>query len=810
MKYSQEQLLNLRPTIMENAFEHFILNNFQADDGTLIGLPMKECDGKMIGTKNNLSLEQIKQLREKGLIKTDKGNYIHPVSDSEATHFELRLRHTDHIVCVDVDGILENGDCCLTDIWSVPHMQEVFLECSYTLSRKKQLPHFYFKITGLDTKQLSNTYVDCFRDFKGDILFNHCWEKIKDNHVYNYDEYGLLTIHYDELKKLLKDGALDRKEIKPVTHNSFTNSNDLVSSLLSIIDIDYITNYSDWSKIIWSAKNCGVSRDEMIEFSSKGTNFTIEGFDNVWNYDYPSYTLGTIKYYAKKSNEEEYYKIIQNKDINFNVTDDHSDYSWATLFKKMCGDNFIYQDGFLYVYHQNKWRIDDKNRFIKKQIQETLIEFLNHYKKMILNNFDLKTKEDVEKYKQFTKAFSSCMKTICTISQINSITENFINILVSDQADLKNVFDDKPYIFCFSNKSYDLKTSQEIIVKKEDYIIQNTNYDYQEPTEEQIELIDKLFHQIFPNEEIRKCYLSVLFMGMTGVQVEKFFLANGCGRNGKGLIHDLYAKLLGDDYFYKLSPDVLTSKSDLSKGANPQVANMDNKRCIISSEPDDDSFTKIRMNIIKEVTGCGTIAARQLYSSNTVVRMKQVQILECNKKPQLSGRIDQSVMDRIVDIPFVSYFTINEEEWNDEHFVFPLNTHFKSSEFQLTHRCALFKYILDNSPKDLYIPQIIKDRSSKFVMNNDELFDWFNENYEYTNQEKDILKIKDVYKEFQESELYQSKNKEQKRMLNYKGFIEYISTSIAFKGKYFNDKKKIHGECYTERIIKYTIKDKEE
>jgi len=93
--------------------------------------------------------------------------------------------------------------------------------------------------------------------------------------------------------------------------------------------------------------------------------------------------------------------------------------------------------------------------------------------------------------------------------------------------------------------------------------------------------------------------------------------------------------MMGNDYYYyKVSADVLTSKSDLSKGANPQVANMDNKRCIISSEPDDDAFTKIRMNIIKEITGCGEISARQLYSSKTIVRMKQVQILECNKKPQ--------------------------------------------------------------------------------------------------------------------------------------------------------------------------------
>jgi phage/plasmid-associated DNA primase len=255
--------------------------------------------------------------------------------------------------------------------------------------------------------------------------------------------------------------------------------------------------------------------------------------------------------------------------------------------------------------------------------------------------------------------------------------------------------------------------------------------------------------------------------------------------------------------------DVLTSKSDLSKGASPQVANMDNKRCIISSEPDDDFGTKLRMNIIKDITGCNVINARQLYSSNTNVRMKQVQILECNKKPQLSGKIDESVMDRIVDIPFVSYFTTDQDQWDETQNVYPLNTRFKSSEFQLSHRCALFKYILDNAPKELYIPPIIKERSSKFVMNNDELYDWFNETYELTNDDKDILKMKDVYKEFQAGELYQSKNKEQKRLLNYKGFIEYISTSIAFKGKYFNDMKKINGIVYTERIIKYSIKEKE-
>jgi hypothetical protein len=168
------------------------------------------------------------------------------------------------------------------------------------------------------------------------------------------------------------------------------------------------------------------------------------------------------------------------------------------------------------------------------------------------------------------------------------------------------------------------------------------------------------------------------------------------------------------------------------------------------------------------------------------------------------------VLDRIIDIPFESYFTSNAEEWDNEAHIYPINSYYKSSEFQSTHKTALFKFILDNAPKELYIPEIIRDRSKKYVMNNDEMYDWFASVYECTNDENDILKMKDVYKYFQESELYNAKTKEQKRLLNYKGFIEYVSTSIAFKGKYKNDKKKINGECYTERIMKYKLKKMEE
>ena len=53
----------------------------------------------------------------------------------------------------------------------------------------------------------------------------------------------------------------------------------------------------------------------------------------------------------------------------------------------------------------------------------------------------------------------------------------------------------------------------------------------------------------------------------------------------------------------------------------------------------------------------------------------------------------------------------------------------------------------------------------------------------------------------------EEKSKEEKRKLNYKGFIGAVNKSIAFQGKYFNDMRKINGNVFTERIIKYKLKE---
>ena len=171
---------------------------------------------------------------------------------------EFRLKYTDNIICIDVDGYAKNGDITLDEFWKIEGLPEFFKELPYTLSRKKKLPHFYAKLCGIDIQTLKNTYTDCFNLLKGDILFNHCWEKI-DAEMFNYNDI-VPFIDYNDIKPILQPKLFEKRE-EPVKENKTQTSTNDVEKFLDIISVQYLSNFSDWTKIIWAGKSCNVSED---------------------------------------------------------------------------------------------------------------------------------------------------------------------------------------------------------------------------------------------------------------------------------------------------------------------------------------------------------------------------------------------------------------------------------------------------------------------------------------------------------------------------------------------------------------------
>jgi phage/plasmid-associated DNA primase len=524
-------------------------------------------------------------------------------------------------------------------------------------------------------------------------------------------------------------------------------------------------------------KKCGFTEKEATEWSMKSDRYTESGFDSAWE-QYPVDLItageGTIRYYAKLSNPTEYKKMTVKESVLTYKTED----DFANLFWQLKGDCCIYADGVKYIYFKNAWREVHELDILRHFINTTLKEYFHSLLEIYKDNQDA-----------YRKILDFLDGIVGKSHWIANITKQFTDRLVGEQIDQEDVFDKKPHIFAFKNIGFDLNTRKEYKVQKEDYITQNTNNEYIEPSQDDVNTIDKLFTQIFPDTEVRKCYLSVLFISMTGEHPENLFLANGCGRNGKGLINELMFELMGD-YAYKLSIDVLTKEMKRT-GANPELANVHKKRLTLANEPEDN--VKLLMGIIKELTGGNETTARALYSNRTKTLLHLLLLVECNKKPLIAGRIDTSVLERIVDIPFEACFVSNQEDVDESKYIYLKNTEYKTESWRKKHYSALFRYLLNNAPAKLYIPDRIKNLSKQYVLGSDEMYGWVMENYE-TADNTEFVKLKDVFDLYKASDLYSNLTKLEKRNLNKNAFSELISHHIVLKKQFRNDKVKIAGK----------------
>jgi len=610
----------------------------------------------------------------------------------------------------------------------------------------------------------------CEMDFLGEKVFERVGKEWSCDEDPPY-------LHAHQFEKCF---IMEKLQPKPKKAEKKTeNSTDIaqLKQLLDLIDVKYCDNRDDWLKIVYAMKKCGFTEKETNSWSMKSDRYTESGFDSAWDqYFVEEITAGegTIRYYAKLSNAGEYWRLTMKESVLTYKTED----DFANLFWHLKGDCCIYADGVKYIYFKDAWRevhdLDILRHFINTTLKEYFHSLLEVYK------------DNVEAYR---KILDFLDRIVGKTHWIANITKQFTDRLVGEQIDQEDVFDKKPHLFAFKNIGFDLNTRKEYKIQKDDYITQNTNNEYIEPSQDDVNTIGKLFTQIFPDPEVRKCYLSVLFISMTGEHPENLFLANGCGRNGKGLINELMFELMGG-YAYKLSIDVLTKETKRT-GANPEMANLHKIRLALANEPEDN--VKLLMGIIKELTGGNETTARALYSSRTRTLLHLLLLLECNKKPLIAGRIDTSVLERIVDIPFEACFVSNQEDVDESKYIYLKNIEYKTEAWRKQHYSALFRYLLDNAPAKLYIPERIKNLSKQYVLGSDEMYGWMMENYEAADN-SEFVKLKDVFNLYKASDLYSNLTKLEKRNLNKNAFSELISNHIVLRRQFRNNKVKINGK----------------
>jgi phage/plasmid-associated DNA primase len=347
-------------------------------------------------------------------------------------------------------------------------------------------------------------------------------------------------------------------------------------------------------------------------------------------------------------------------------------------------------------------------------------------------------------------------------------------------------FDAKSYLFGFENVVYDLELDEFREYKYDDYISITTGYDWREPTHEEIKLMDSLINQIMPIEEEKELYLQILSTGLDGKCLEKFIIFNGSGGNGKGMINDLMMEALGN-YGFMGNSSILfeTNKT----GSNPEKANMHKKRFVVFREPPEKK--RFENSIIKELTGGGIFCARGHHETNTKKELNLTMIIEANKKPLFAEEPTDADARRIIDILFRSSYTQDKEKVDEKNNIYPANSYYKTKEFQEKYKFALIKILMNAYKKyklndyKFIIPKSIEERTKTYLELSNNIIQWFKDNYELTEKQIDICKIKDLYSDFNQSNYFVNLSKNDKRKYNKSYFNEYISSNDFFK-KYYH------------------------
>jgi phage/plasmid-associated DNA primase len=278
--------------------------------------------------------------------------------------------------------------------------------------------------------------------------------------------------------------------------------------------------------------------------------------------------------------------------------------------------------------------------------------------------------------------------------------------------------------------------------------------------------------------------------GLSGKRQEKLFMANGVGRNGKGVLNELMMACCGN-YGHKMNISVLVDK--IKDGPNTSVNNLNMKRFVVTNEPNDNE--NILAGNIKRITGDMVIPARGLYSSSEDTTLNLSLVLELNKMINIKGRIDHAMISRLVSIRFENIFTSDPEILKNNPNAYPENPKLKDPDFQNKFRHAMFKYLLD-SPDDLYICQACKQETMEYFKNQNEMYNWFIENYRKTDAEHSYISMKDIYNHWKDSDLYINMTKNEKRANTMKKFKQTQILENNEMRPYYIEKtnKKINGK----------------
>ena len=533
----------------------------------------------------------------------------------------------------------------------------------------------------------------------------------------------------------------------------------------------------------------------------------VKGFDEPISYDMLDFeipdendVIDNIEEIGEKSQE-----MLEYYDDLFSLGGINTRRGMAELVNKLYKKHFVFHHKEWYGWNriENKWEksVQPLKHCIMYDIQKYLEEKNSLYDGFT-NEYNTTT---LEKYENYVSKISNVIcGLLCNIVEVDLIVKTCEVIMVDN--DLQ--FDLNRNLFGCKNGVYDIEYDVFRPYKFDDLITMSCGFNFEELrkgkrtrelTEDDIrrfEDIDVILNQIFPNKPIKQLVMMIFSTGVSGKCIEKFFMFNGVGGNGKGWLHEFMRYCLGD-YFYEADITILTEPKKGGGNANPDLANIDKKRYLLFKEPS--KYSGIENNRMKDTTGGGCLKARGLYSSNTDVLLHNTTSMETNTRIKLKEEPTRGDARRMVDVPCDSIFTDIEEDVDEKNNVYLANPMLKEDEWKDEHRVYFLNMLFEvlqilkeekyNIEK--FVPQSIKDRSEAYLLGCFDIQRLFVDLYE--KDEKEFISLQDVAKNLKTSSQFKEMTKVKQREMTNDVINEFFKTTPAYK-KSFIEKHQYKNE----------------
>jgi P4 family phage/plasmid primase-like protien len=567
-----------------------------------------------------------------------------------------------------------------------------------------------------------------------------------------------------------KKSVLRPKKLLDLTYDSKQDI-ELAKQLVKCLSESRADKYDDWINLGWTLHNINESEELLNvwdEFSQTGSSYKSGECQKLWwKMKTEKQGMATLKYWAKNDNPAMYEKVLENSLIPLidqSIRSDGAHGDVADVIAKYMKDKVVYDSkakSWFYVDDTNKWRSETEATFIyklcKTDICRLYMERSTYYNRMYLNSTDEGQKDIcLEKSKKSLK-IGQILKNSDFVKKI--IPQMKAVMYVDDF--IESYLDCNINLLAFKNKVYDLKKCEFRDIEPTDYINITTGYDYDEDIDESIvQEVQDIIKSMFVTDE-EYCYVLDIITTMIygNNKYQEFYIMTGAGSNGKSVLMNAITQMLGK-YARKIGVDTFT-KPTRSANSTSELYDCRGTRFTYAAEPAAED--KLTVNVVKDLTGDDLITTRGLYSNPISYKPQFKIVLCCNDLIQLS-KVDNGIARRIRVIEFkYKFFEESDSKYDPDNRYHKILDRSLNEKFNddVRYRQAFAKLVCDNwknKVKDMPCmgtPACVKEASSQYIKECNEVMAWFEDEYETTNNKEDVVKARDMFNDFK----FQTRNK---------------------------------------------------